>query len=343
MKEKNYHTVEDFLTEESFRRWAMNEAGYDRTFWNNWMSQNSDKKKLIEEAMFILKGPPFEFKNNPADSEIVQKEWEKLKRRTLNKNQIPTPSPKRLIESTLQIKSWRLRVAASIALVAILGFLIQQYVLNPLIVYQTPFGEQLSIVLPDSTVLELNANSKLTYRKQNPRKIWLDGEAYFQVKKKSETSANFLVLTNDLTVEVLGTAFNVIEKEDKTEVILEEGSVKLNLNRDFEPELYMEPGEMVVFSAKTNEKVEKRVVKSQPLTSWKNGMLEFEDVPLTQVMERIEDIYGWRAVYQNKELQTRNISTPLPSNDLESALIMLSKAIGIEIEKVPKDKILLLY
>ena len=84
---------------------------------------------------------------------------------------------------------------------------------------------------------------------------------------------------------MLGTAFNVIEKAYRTEVILEEGRVKLNLNRDFEPELYLEPGEMATFSIKTSEKVEKRAVKSQVLTSWKDGVLEFDDVPLSKVMD----------------------------------------------------------
>jgi ferric-dicitrate binding protein FerR (iron transport regulator) len=100
---------------------------------------------------------------------------------------------------------------------------------------------------------------------------------------------------------------------------------------------------MAFFSAKPSQKVEKRQVKPQSLTSWKDGVLEFEDAQLSQVMNRIEEIYGWRAVYHDEELQARNISTPLPSNDLESALIMLSKAIGIRIDKVEEDKVLLLY
>ena len=343
MKENEYHTLEDLLAAKSFRKWAFNEPGDHVTFWENWLTENPDKQDIVEKARLILTGSPFTFKDRPTDPKMIQAEWEKLKKKTFGKDVRPISTPEPADRRPRRIRFWGLRIAASIALLAVLGFLLQQYALNPLVVHQTTYGRQLSIVLPDSTTVDLNANSRLAYRRQNPRKVWLDGEAFFHVKEKPATGANFLVLTNDLTVEVLGTAFNVIEKEYRTEVILEEGLVKLKLKKALEPELYLEPGEMVAFSAQTSEKVEKRLVEPQPLTSWKDGVLEFDDVPLTQVMERIEEIYGWRPVYHDKELQTRNINFPLPSNDLENALTLLGKTLDIKIEKVAEDKVLLLY
>lgn len=344
MKEKSYHTVEDLLAETSFQRWIMGEPGDHIAWWENWVLQNPDKKNLVEEARLILNGPPFSFKTLEADPQIVQAEWQKLTSKTTGQSIKTTPPTRKKINKRSGfILRWGLRAAASIALLTVVGFLLQQYLFNPIIAYQTPFGRQMSITLPDSTVVELNANSRLTYRKQHPRRVWLDGEAFFRVRRKPATDANFLVITNDLTVEVLGTAFNVLEYREKTEVVLEEGSVKLNLNRDFAEELYMEPGEMVAFSAKSGQTVEKRRVKTQPLTSWKDGTLEFEDVALSELMERIEAIYGWRAVYHDEKLKNRKVSIPLPANDLDLALLMLGKATGIEIDQVKEDKVLLLH
>jgi ferric-dicitrate binding protein FerR (iron transport regulator) len=343
MKENNYHTVDDLLAEASFRLWIAGEPGEHVAQWEHWARQNPDKKNLVEQARLILNGPPFSFMASEVDPKTIQVEWKKLVNRTtgqsLKTHSIKEPNKGR----PRYVLRWGLRAAASIALLAVLFFLLQQYLFNPAVTHQTPFGRQLSFMLPDSTLIELNANSRLTYRKQNPRRVWLNGEAFFRVRKKPAAGANFLVITNDLTVEVLGTAFNVLENQDKTEVVLEEGSVRLNLNRDFEEELYMEPGEMVAFSAKSNQKVEKRKVKTQPLTSWKDGVLEFEDVSLSELMERIEAIYGWRAVYHDEEMKNRKVSIPLPANDLDLALLMLGKAIEIDIEPVKENRILLLH
>lgn len=344
MENKTYENLEDLLADASFYRWVKGEPGDHELFWKNWLAAHPDKKLLVEKAAVIARGIPFTIREKTLDTAIISGEWEKIRQRSSG-NQgpekiAPLPGHKR----TLARRNWSWRIAAALAVLVSAGFLLDYFVLNPLVSHRTPFGHQLTVMLPDSSTVELNANSMLSYRKRNPRKVWLDGEAFFKVRKKPATGAHFWVLTNDLTVEVLGTSFNVIEKKDKTEVILEEGSVRLNLKRDFEPEVLMQPGDMVAFSSLAETNVEKRQVKTQTLTSWKDGVLEFEDVPLTEVMERIETIYGWRPVYFNETLKTRKISIGLPSDDLESALLMLGKAIGIDIEKVQKDgKVLLLH
>ncbi len=342
MKENNYESLEDLLTSESFRRWIEGEPG-EQLFWEVWLQEHPEKTDLVEQAGLILLGPNFMFLERTTENNTIESGWENLRKETFGKTVTLLSSAKSAEPASL--KSWYRRwvVAASIALVAALGFWMQRYVLNPTIVHQTIYGQHKTIALPDSSTVKLNANSRLTYRQKNPRKVWLDGEAFFHVVKKPATGANFQVLTNDLTVEVLGTTFNVIEKEYRTEVVLEDGVVKLNLRRDFDPELYLESGEMASFSAKTSEKVEKRPVESRPLTSWKDGVLQFDDVPLGQVMDRIEEIYGWRPVYHSEELEAKNVNFPLPSNDLENALSLLRKTLDLKIDKVSEDKVLLLY
>lgn len=303
-------------------------------FWEHWLRQDPERKEMVEHAFALLQGLPFSIVEKPLAAADLQEEWRKLRQKT-GENR---PRPSAAVERRQpRLRRLGMRIAASLLLVVAVGFAIQQYVLNPLVRYSTPFGRQISLVLPDSTAVDLNANSILTYRRQNPRKVWLDGEAFFHVKKKAATNANFLVLTDDLTVEVLGTSFNVVEKKDKTEVILEEGAIKLNLNRDFEQELLMSPGDLVAFSAKSDKDVEKRQVKPKVLTSWKDGVLEFEDTPLSEVMERIEAIYGWKTLYFSEELKNRKISAPLPTEDLDSALLILERLRIVSIEKVEED------
>ena len=343
MKEKDYDTLKDLLAEESFRHWVMNDSKTDHSFWEDWLAEAPERKALVEQAIVILQQLPFTFKEQRPNRKMIQSEWMKLNKRVADNTQTQISSPTIVGKRRFLSRNWSIRAVASVVLLATLGVLLQNYVLNPRISFQTPYGKQLSLVLPDSTAVTLNANSVLTYRKRNSRKIWLEGEAFFQVRKKPQNNANFLVLTNDLTIEVLGTTFNVNGKGNKTEVILEEGRIKLNLKRDFEQEIYMDPGEFVAYSLQKTETIEKRRIIPEQLTSWKDGTLEFEDVKLGEVMKRIEEIYGWRPIYQKEELINRRISMGLPSNDLETALTMLSRVIGIEIEQVEEERTLLLH
>lgn len=342
MQRKDYEFLKSLLSDESFCQWLTKANDKNDAGWDEWLAENSDKLEMVDLAKQILDGLPFDFAKKALDPGLVASEWYKLNK-SLKIEESAANRPKSSRAVVRKIRFWGWRLVASMAFLTVIGFLLRQYVLNPLVTHQTPFGEQLNLVLDDGTSVDLNANSKLTYRKQNVRKVWLDGEAFFKVEKKPMTGEKFRVVTNDLTVEVLGTAFNVVEKEYRTEVLLEEGRVKLNLKRDFEKELLMKPGELIAFSTRTVEKVEKRQVQSEPLTSWREGVLLFEDTPVFEVMQRVEEIYGWRPVYNDEKLKTRNISTPVPSNDLESTLVLLSKAIGIKIVKVPEDKVLLLH
>ena len=91
------------------------------------------------------------------------------------------------------------------------------------------------IKLPDGSLVQLNANSTLSFDTQwdasADRCVWLNGEAFFEVEKKPETKQKFKVITADLTVEVLGTEFNINSHHQQTRVFLQEGEDKIEFRR----------------------------------------------------------------------------------------------------------------
>ena len=95
--------------------------------------------------------------------------------------------------------------------------------------YVTRYGETQTILLPDSSTVLLNANSRLTLSTDwtDTREVWLEGEAFFRVRKikritspASAEHVKFIVRTDRLNVEVLGTEFNVRQRSEKTAVLL---------------------------------------------------------------------------------------------------------------------------
>jgi transmembrane sensor len=230
------------------------------------------------------------------------------------------------------------QIAAAIALVIAAYLGVQQWSSGQELIYQTAFGETEQLKLPDGTTVSLNANSSLRYHTKNPREVWLEGEGFFEVQKKPRTKAVFLVHTQDLVIEVLGTAFNVNSRHERTQVVLEEGSVKLKLE-DGQQEM-MEPGDLIAYSKKEDKILErKKEVKTSMHSSWKDGTIIFNEIPLEEALQKVADQYGIQFKFSSDSLKKREVGGGVPMNNLKLSLLTIEKITNAEIEK--KDDIFL--
>lgn len=232
-----------------------------------------------------------------------------------------------------------MKVAAVAALLIGLGIWawvsVSQF--DPMVIVTTEFAEQKEITLPDGSLVNLNANSELKYRKEwtegEPRTVWLQGEAYFEVAGRYETGQKFHVVTSDLTVEVLGTVFNVNTRREKTNVFLQEGSVSLKLN-EVEEETVMQPGESLTYSSREKQIISHQVEASREVyTSWKDHILTFENTSVRSVLEKIEEIYGVHFRIVRSDLEKRKITTALPMENMEVVLPILEELLQVEIRQ----------
>jgi len=207
----------------------------------------------------------------------------------------------------------------------------------------TTFAQQRIIFLPDGSKVTLNANSTLSYWKnwkgKKPRKVWLDGEAFFEVTKKPETGQKFQVITTDLTVEVLGTVFNVNSWREQTSVFLEEGEIALRPNPESDQEKLMNPGEFLIYSAKLKGYISQtKPPNPRELTSWKDGSLIFEEgTPLIDILKKVEDMYGVTFEFEKEAKKQSEITCEgLPTKDINDLIEILELALiskGLEIHR----------
>jgi ferric-dicitrate binding protein FerR (iron transport regulator) len=205
------------------------------------------------------------------------------------------------------------------------------------VTYQTAYGEVENIILPDGSHVTLNANSQLKYteawERNTPREVWLEGEAYFSVVHTANDH-KFQVQTADLNVEVVGTEFNVNNRRGDTEVVLHIGKVKLDLTHNNEtPEVVMEPGELVAYSA-ANQQITKKIVDPQQYMSWRKQELILNNTSLTQIARVLEDYYGFE-VSMPDDLKDINLSATaqLSLKDTDVILTALAEIYGIKVEK----------
>jgi len=176
---------------------------------------------------------------------------------------------------------------------------------NTLIV---PYGKRSTLILADGSKVWLNSGSVLEFPAQftgNKREVRLaSGEMYIEVapdKKKP-----FYVHTSDFNVKVYGTKFNVSAYADSQKsVVLVEGRVSLQTAN--KKETFLAPSEQAVFSDNSTFHTQKVDVKQ--FISWKNGYLEFNQTPMTEVLKQVGRYYNLSFDFDNDvNLQKRTCS-----------------------------------
>jgi transmembrane sensor len=170
---------------------------------------------------------------------------------------------------------------------------------GPEIVYNTlstPRGGQYQLILPDGTRVWLNAASTLVYPTTfggKERAVQLKGEGYFEVAH--DAARPFMVASNGVTVEVLGTHFdiNAYNDDDVTRTTLLEGSVMIHL-KDQARQIY--PGQQAKLTTGSNN-INISKVDTEAVMAWKNGLFDFNQAGLAQIMRQLSRWYDVTVVY----------------------------------------------
>ncbi len=172
-------------------------------------------------------------------------------------------------------------------------------------------NKKTSFELPDSSVVSLNTQSSLTYAKKNwvnERKVDLTGEAYFKVA----SGKKFDVQTSTGTISVLGTQFNIKERDHFFEVSCYEGSVKVVYNKSSR---ILKPGD--VFTV-INKEVSQTKLSSR-LPDWKENKSSFKSLPYQYIIKEFERQYDVNISTKNIDLTTLFTGSFIHT-DIETAL-----------------------
>lgn len=192
--------------------------------------------------------------------------------------------------------------------------------------FHAPAGQRAKVTLHDGTVVWLNARSTLRYPNRFGkigRKVELNGEAFFDVTHNEELP--FIVSTEMVDVEVLGTKFNVFayKGRDEFSTSLVEGAVKIYKEKDEGNALFMEPNECVKL---VENKLVKSTINNADYLLWKEGIYAFDDVPFNDIMKKLELYYDIQIAVNNKTLNTYRFSGKFRQRDgVESVLRTMRK------------------
>ena len=201
------------------------------------------------------------------------------------------------------------------------------------VVYNTlsvPHGGEYRLLLADGTAVHLNAGSELRYPVAfavAERKVYLKGEAWFEVAKDAERP--FYVETDEVSIRVYGTAFNVNTHGLRaTETILVEGEIGIS-GKGSTGERRMRPGQLAACDHHSGE-ITFREVDIRKYTAWKNGEFCFNDDTLEEILEELGRWYDVKVIFRSAGKKDIRFSGHLKRyENIQKILGAISESTGI--------------
>ncbi|WP_420581795.1 FecR family protein [Reichenbachiella sp.] len=310
MSEKNRHSV----SEELLFRYFMNEVSpdeEDRVI--SWKAESEENLNEFERVrIFFLDAKAIKSIGNTAANYDVSIAWKKFQQH----NEVPK-----------SISSSWLKVAASI--LVILGAGWYTYVSNKVETIElVAQNEQQSIELEDGSKIALNEGSQLIYPDQfkgDKRKVKLKGEAYFEVAHNPEQP--FLIATDEVEVQVLGTKFNVNNtNKDSVVVSVDSGKVRMSVGGKEE---ILTAGYRGVYYRSTELLIKIETAKTGMHNYWRTKTLAFKGATVSEAIAAIQKVYGIRVALSHPDIANCKINVDFEDEEIEHVLEIIGETLNL--------------
>ena len=305
MRYLNYSAA-DLAQDTYFQRWVLAQDNSVNSFWTNWLLEHPEREPVVKEAIRMIE--LLEFDQDFERNQHFVSVWNQVSARTLD----------RRIPVLRQAAVWiGILLVSGLALFWLLQTS-DEYTRHTL-------AQPASFALPDGSTVMLNINSSISYQVDEfgDREVNLVGEGFFNVtkrRKNDQGKARFTVRTGTATVEVLGTSFGVTEKEQKTQIVLATGEVKVMASE--QRSIRLAPGEFVEVTARPVA-LHKKKVDARLYSFWVSDQAVFEQTSLREIFNWIEDRYG-------KQVRLDATAIPLDSLTFTATIPDVNLAVVLE-------------
>lgn len=199
-------------------------------------------------------------------------------------------------------------------------------------------GRQFTVQLSDGSKVWLNAGSSIRYPVEfgeHERKVFLTGEAYFEVAAKP--AQPFTVSAEGSTIEVLGTSFNINSYTDEPSLkaTLLKGSIRISKNSNSQ---ILKPGQQAL----VNENITvKEKTDTTQVIAWKNGFFNLNGISIEELMRQLSRWYDIEVGMEGGLPQKQFWGEIYRGEKLSSVLMFLEKS-GIHFKMENNGKKLVL-
>ncbi|MEG0808064.1 MAG: DUF4974 domain-containing protein [Alistipes sp.] len=275
-----------------------------------WYDASAENQRTLGQIYYILY---INDRINATSNIDVEHSLQQLKKRMATQQssqQTPRHTPLR----TLRRITWRAAAAVVMTAALVSGIWatasLSERISRPLTVV-TQLGERSQVVLPDGSKVWLNSCSRVEYYTSlfsRERHVAMTGEAYFEVHHDQD--APFVVRTNGLDIEVVGTKFNVRNDEDKHLVttVLLEGAVLAHPSDSSIPSARLHPSQQLAFNTQTQHMQLSNCEAAERSINWIDGRFQFEQNTFEEIVAELQRYYNVEIRFMDEKLKNERFS-----------------------------------
>lgn len=331
--EKAYdkYSSTNFFEDDRYVRYILHPDAEEAVYWAEVAERHTDRQASMEEARAWILLLNRQERYAPAKSK--EEAWLRLH----GKLELYHQRKVKLIEPLKRASVW----VSSVAALLLLVWLVNEWSQHGKQQYRTDYGKLKDVVLPDESVITLNGNSQVWYNRgwqsTKPRELWLQGEAFFAVKhvavkNRWQQSDSFRVHVNGLNLTVTGTKFNVKSRRSAIEVTLLEGGLRIEKEGRNAFTRVLKPGDVFVYDS-AHAVADKPDVNPHSKNAWTRRELDLDGYTLLEILQILEDTYGYEITLQSPELSDRKLTGTIPASSGEDILFVLQKVFNLHVSR----------
>ena len=267
--------------------------------------------------------------------------WQKVQRKMKTPDARPAsepvikPLPVRQDKQQLGWFGSALRIAAVLTVFVGLGWLAYRYAgqkapvdLSDQFLTLTTTDKPLDKTLPDGTKILLNRRSALRYPAQfaaNHRDVTLTGEAFFDVVP--DATRPFRIRAYQTTVQVLGTSFTVRAYDTTVRVAVRTGKVRFSGGRKA---VLLTKNQQAVYVL-GSDTIRRSGQLSPNVFAYKTGQLVFDNEPLREVVQTLNEVYNADVRLENAQLGNCRLTTRFDNATLDAVVAVTAETLGLRV------------
>lgn len=328
---KNYknYLIEDFLLDDSFRKWVQNGCPIEEDFWINYPIIYPENKEEFSEAIKFVK----EWMNRPSilshEQALQDIQW--ILEDINDKNPVPN-------------KTWYRYIGYAAMLTFILGcggyFFYKNDSEKSIIAQNNPSENQIKvsnsgkkdkfIQLPDGSKVTLFPGSDISYdanfKHDSIRKVYLSGDAFFNVARNP--AQPFSVHSGNLTTRVLGTSFTVKSGIKDISVIVSTGIVAVSKSNHESEKMILLPNQKAVYNPEIQQ-LTKAIGQTHQLAEGQEVKQtgSFDEEPVVNIIKDLERAYQISILYDDSKLKNCRVTLPFKNEPFDQKLDILCRTI----------------
>jgi ferric-dicitrate binding protein FerR (iron transport regulator) len=224
----------------------------------------------------------------------------------------------------------------SLAAAAVLVFFVAYFTVlrqDPWKTEITQHGERLELTLADQSVVTMNAGSTIRYPEvfsDSIRLVYLNGQAFFDISHKTKP---FIVQTANAHIRVLGTRFDVYARNQRTEVIVQQGKVRLSsIEESLRNTVILERDQMGILNKDKSAEIT-REENADFLIGWLHNRFVFYKTPLGEALAEMQRRHGVEIHLADEILERQTMSGSFEDTSVVATLEAFCLALNLNLSK----------